>query len=101
MTRVRLNLLLGLLAQLDTISAIHLLGDNLNLLRQRLVDVVQEFKLGFTLASLDDGFRKGDGTLTALGPVVGRDGLVSTGAEGVVGDELEFGFRVGAARRSA
>jgi hypothetical protein len=101
LTGVRLNLLLGLLAQLDTISAIHLLGDDLDLLRQRLVDVVQEFKLGFTLASLDDGFRERDGALTALGPVVGRNGLVGTGAQGVVGDELEFGFRVGAARRSA
>lgn len=98
---IRLDLLLGLVAQVDAIRAVHLLGDNLNLLGQRLVDVVQELELAVTLACLDDGLGERQGTLTALGPVVGRDGLVGAGAEGKVGDELELGFRVGAVYRAS
>jgi hypothetical protein len=56
--------------------------------RTKVVEVV------VLLASLDDGVGEVDGSLTTLGPVVGGDGLVGTGVEGVLLDELELGLSV-------
>jgi hypothetical protein len=91
LTSVQVDLLPGLLAELDAVSPVHLLGDDLDLLVERQVDVVQELELGLALAGLDDSLGERDGTLTTTSPVVGWDGLVGAGRQGVVLDELELG----------
>ena len=94
MTSVGLNLLLRRLAELDPVGAVDLLADDLNLLLDRLFEVIQELELRVAFAHRHECLRKGLGACTTLGPVVTDDRGIGTAAESELTDELKLGLGV-------
>jgi hypothetical protein len=84
------DLSLGVLAELDAVGTVHLLGDDVHLLLEAKVDIVQEVELGVILASLNDGVGKLNSSLTTTSPVVGGNSSIGSNLEGIVLDELEL-----------
>ena len=96
MTRVCIDLLLRTFTELNPVRAVNLLRDDLDLLRDRQVEVVQELEVGLALTDGDDGFSERTRAGTALSPVVANNCGVRTAGERLLTDELEFGRCVGA-----
>jgi len=94
---VSLDLLPSLLAELDAVGTVHLGRNDPDLLLQRLFQAVKELELRLSLTGLDDSLGESDGTLSTLGPVVGRNGIVGSVGERVVLDQLQLGRSVGTA----
>lgn len=79
---------------LNVLSAVHLLGDGLNLLLDGEVVLVQELEGVILLARLDDGLSELDGSESSLGPKGSRDSGVGAGGESGLLDEGGLGVGV-------
>lgn len=95
LTSVRLNLRLRKLAELNTIAAVNLPNDRVDLILDRHVEIIQELEARLALARSDEGLRELDGAGSTFGPVVADDGGICTSRQGLLADELELGFGIG------
>src|SRR5690606_37922883 len=89
------NLFGGERRELDAICAIHLCSNGGKLFLDGHFWCVEELKVLWLLAGLDDTLGEINGSETALGPVVGRDGILRTGLDGLLADGLNFSRSVG------
>ena len=74
--RVGFDLLPGEIAQLYAVRTVDLLGNGSNLLFNGEVQVVEEFELGFALASSNECFCHFPRASPTLGPVIADDGSI-------------------------
>lgn len=95
LSSVCLDLLLGLLAELDSIGAIDLLANGLDLLSNRNIEIIKELEVGFAFAGSDNGFSQCASTSTTLSPVIADNCSIGTTGESLITNELEFGRGVG------
>lgn len=97
---VGFHLLLCELAELDTIRTVNLLGDDLDLLLDRQIQVVEELEVRLAFADSDDGFSESTGTRATFSPMIADDSRIGTSSERLLTNELEFSRRVGTTNRT-
>lgn len=94
LTGVGLNLRASKVAEFDTISAIDLLSNDIDLLLDGEVQVVKELEVGFAFTDSDGGFGQISCAGASLGPVVTDDSSIGTRRQSLFTDESELGGRV-------
>ena len=95
---IGINLLLGELAELDVGSTVHVTGDLLDTLLDGVaLNLIEKLlSLGVRLlASGNDGLGEVNSALATLGPVVGKHGVLSTGLDGLLTNNINLGLGIG------
>lgn len=92
LSSIRLDLLLGKLAQLYTISAIYALRNGRYLVFNGSLEVVKEFKVGGSLARGDGGLRECFRACTTLCPMIANDSSISSGSQCFRPDEFKLSW---------
>lgn len=95
------NLSLGEIAQLYAVAAVNIPDDGGNLLFDGEVQIVEEFELGFALASSDQSFRQLPRTGAALCPVIADNCSIRPTSQCLLPDELKFCRGIGPMLSSA
>lgn len=83
------------LGEFNSIGAIDLSGNNINLFRDGKIKVIEESEFRFALTNSNDSLCKRPSTFTALCPVVANHGTICAPSKSFVADECKFGFSVG------
>lgn len=96
---VGFHLLLCELAELDTICTVNFLGDDLDLLLDRQIQVVEELEVRLAFADSDDGFSESTGTHATFRLMIADDSRIGTSSERLLTNELELSRRVGTANK--
>lgn len=84
---VGIDLLACKVAQFDTVCAVDLFSNSIDLGLNGLVEVVEEFEVGFTLADVNDSLGQIPGPSTSLSPVVADNRSVRTSSQGLLAHE--------------
>lgn len=92
---VTLDLSFSFRSERNSISAVHLFRDDLDLLLDGEFEVVEEFERVGRRARFNNGFTEIDSSLSSFSPIVASYGSIGTGSESLFLDESDFSRSVG------
>ncbi|KAI6752650.1 hypothetical protein HG530_013402 [Fusarium avenaceum] len=91
---IGVDLLLGDLAELHLLGAVHLLANGLEALVNGTLQIVGQLQVLGLVGSRDDTMGEVNSPLTTLSPVVGQDGVLSTGRDSLLAENRNLSVRV-------